>query len=109
MKLNFYVIVNGNWIGICENIYRENYTVNFKCEFKYFPKIERPHALGGDAGQLPECSVCNRSGDGLSLTPTVPYFLFVTAPTNRSSTADYSQTVQVTHARLAITSGKGRA
>ena len=25
---------------------------------------------------------------------TVPYFLFVTAPTNRPSTADYSQTIQ---------------
>ena len=65
-----------------------SYTVNFKCAFKYFPKIERPRALC--AGLLPECSVCNFSGDGSSLTPTVPYILFVTVPTDRPSTADYS-------------------
>ena len=34
-------------------------------------------------------NVGNRSGDGSSLTPTVPYFLFVTVPTDRPSTADY--------------------
>ena len=64
------------------------YTVNFKWAFKYFPKIERPHTLGGNAGLLPECSICNRSGDGSSLTPVVPYFLLVTAPTDRPSMAD---------------------
>ena len=73
------------------------YTVNFKCAFKYFPKIKRPRALyqvKGNAGLLPECSVGNRSRNGSSLTPMVPYFLFVTAPMDRPSTGDYSQTVQ---------------
>ena len=49
---------------------------------------------------LPECS-----GDGLSLTPTVPYFLFVTVPTDRSSTADFLQNVQN---RRFMQVGKGR-
>ena len=41
------------------------YTVNFKCAFKYFPKIEHPRAL---TGLLPEYSVSNRSGgDGSSI------------------------------------------
>ena len=66
--------------------------VNFKCTFKYSPKIERPCALGGNAGLLPECSVGNRSRDGSSLTPTVHY-LFVTAM-DPPSTVAYSQTVQ---------------
>ena len=72
------------------------YTVNFKCALKYFPKIECPRALDvkGNAGLLPECSVDNRSVNSSSLTPMVPYILFVTAPTDRPSTADYSQTVQ---------------
>ena len=52
------------------------------------------HKVKGNAGLLLECSVGNHSGDASSLTPTVPYFLFVTAPTNLPSTADYSQTVQ---------------
>ena len=65
------------------------YTVNFKYAFKYFPKIE----LKGNTG--PECSVDNHSGDSSSLTPTVPYFLFVTTPTDWPSTADYSQTVKL--------------
>ena len=59
----------------------------------------RPRALGevwismvkGNAGLLPECSVGNCSGDSSSLTPMVPYFLSVIAPTDRPSTADYSQ------------------
>ena len=44
------------------------YTVNFKCAFKYFPKIELPRSLAWQcAGLLSECSVAavgNRSGDG---------------------------------------------
>ena len=47
------------------------YTINFKCVFKYFPKIECPRALAWQcwaiAKLLPECSVGNRSGDGSSL------------------------------------------
>ena len=50
------------------------YTVNFKCAFQNFPKIERPRALyqvkgnAGHAGLLPECSIGNRSGDSWYLT-----------------------------------------
>ena len=44
------------------------YTVNFKCTFKYFSKIELPRSLAWKcAGLLSECSVAaigNRSGDG---------------------------------------------
>ena len=41
------------------------YTVNFKCVFKYFSKIELPRSLAWQcAGLLSECSVGNRSGDG---------------------------------------------
>ena len=28
------------------------YTVNFKCAFKYFPKVERPHALAWAAARV---------------------------------------------------------
>ena len=35
----------------------EPYTVNFKCMFKYFPKIEHPRALGGNAGLLPSAAL----------------------------------------------------
>ena len=43
-----------------------SYTVNFKCAFKYFPKIEHPRALTMLYSLLPECSVGNCSGNGSS-------------------------------------------
>ena len=43
---------------------------------------------------LQHCQCGNRSGDTSSLSPTVPYFLLVTAPMDWPSTADCSQTVQ---------------
>ena len=66
--------------------------------------------LDGNAWLLPECSVSNCSGEGSSLTPTVPYFLFVTVPTDRSSMADFLQTVQNYTCWVGDpASGKGRA
>ena len=46
----------------------------------------------------------------LATVAEMAHFLFVTAPTDRPSTADYSQTVQnYTLTGLEIASGKGRA
>ena len=68
------------------------------------------HYVKGNAGLLPECSVDNCSGDSSTLTPMAPYFLFVTAPMDRPSTADYLQTIQIIHTELdSIVSSKGRA
>ena len=80
---------SGTALWKCANVHAclRPYTVKFKCAFKYSPKIERPCAL-------PECSDYNHSGDTSSLSPMVPYLLFVTAPTDQPSTANCSLTVQ---------------
>ena len=70
------------------------------------------HALSryvkGNAGLLPECGIGKRSGDGSNLS-THSTFLFGTAATDRPSMAGCSQTVQIIHRQVEITSGKGRA
>ena len=47
---------SGTALRRCVCVSMRPYTVNLKCAFKYFPKIEL----------LPECSVGSRSGDGSS-------------------------------------------
>ena len=65
--------------------------------------------LHGNAGLLPECSIDNRSKTAQVKGRTAPYFLFVTATTDRPSTARCSQAVQNYTRRVEIASGKGCA
>ena len=65
------------------------YTINYKCAFKYFPKIECLHGT----------MLCYCQSAALATVVeacTAPYFLFVTAATERPSMAGCSQTVQIT-------------
>ena len=83
------------------------YTVNFKCAFKYFPKIERPRAfhviICWATARMAECSVGNRSGDGSSLRMHGTLLLVC------HSSYGYSLIVQNYTWRIEIASGNGRA
>ena len=73
------------------------YTANFKCMFKYFPKIEHPRALAWECKLLPECSVANHNRDGSSLRMHGTLLLVVTAAMDWPSMAGCSPTVNVTN------------
>ena len=70
---------------VCIRACLRPYTVNFKCAFKYFPKIKRPRALS----QLAMLGHCQSAASKTVAETaevearTAPYFLFVTVATDR--------------------------
>ena len=79
-------------MSVCVSVCLQPCTVNFKYVFKYSQKL--------NVGSVMSAVLATRSKDGSSWSMYGTLLLFVTAATDRPSTADYSQTVQIIHTGL---------